>query len=80
MSSNPYENEPGYESTASRQDKEDMTAYAAKVKILFHTIHWVRADLFAFYRVDSPRKYPDLRHRASRVPSWYESEQYDQPC
>lgn len=72
MSSNPYENEPGYESTASRQDKEDMTAYAAKVKIPFHTtIHKVCADLFAFYDVDPPRKYPDLRHRTSRVPSWY---------
>lgn len=72
MSSNPYENEPGYESTVSRQDEEDMTAYAAKVKIPFHsTIHWVCADLFAFYHVDPPRKYPDLRHRASRVPSWY---------
>ncbi|OJJ84534.1 ubiquitin-conjugating enzyme E2 [Aspergillus glaucus CBS 516.65] len=32
MSSNPYENEPGYESTASRQDKEDMMAYAAKIR------------------------------------------------
>lgn len=31
MSSNPYENEPGYETTDSDQDKKHMKAYAAKV-------------------------------------------------
>lgn len=78
MSSNPYENEPGYELAESDGDKKDMKAYAAKVKTPSRTIYWVCADIFAFYDVDSPRKHPDLCHRASRVHSRYQSEQYDQ--
>ena len=31
MSSNPYENEPGFENTTSETDKENMKMYARKV-------------------------------------------------
>ena len=31
MSSNPYENEPGYESSNSSTDKQNMEVYVAKV-------------------------------------------------
>ena len=34
MSSNPYENEPGYETAKSAADMENMDAYVAKVFIV----------------------------------------------
>ena len=34
MSSNPYENEPGYETARSATDMENMDAYVAKVYIV----------------------------------------------
>lgn len=33
MSSNPYENEPGYENAKSQDDQENMTNYKAKVTL-----------------------------------------------
>ena len=34
MSSNPYENEPGYENAKSAEDKQNITDYVAKVNYL----------------------------------------------
>jgi ubiquitin-conjugating enzyme E2 Z len=35
MSSNPYENEPGFENAKSAADMESMTKYVAKVFLYF---------------------------------------------
>ena len=36
MSSNPYENEPGYENARSSEDKKNIANYVAKVRLIMH--------------------------------------------
>lgn len=56
MSSNPYENEPGFENAHSEDDKKNQKEYVAKVRLSSHNFN----ILTRLIPADSTRKLADI--------------------
>jgi hypothetical protein len=63
MSSNPYENEPGFETANDEGDKKNQKDYVAKVDGHFC---FSIGDLTDRDLLDPPRNTPNFRHPATR--------------
>ena len=66
MSSNPYENEPGYETARTAEDKKNIKNYVAKVELK----QTYRSTQVTDYCPDSPRDTTHFYHNTARRLSW----------